>query len=1291
MDPQLQSMLDQVAQRFRSHRLAWLLTGFWLALAAAWFCGLLPAPSWRLEAFSSQAWIWVVILLVLSLLCLAARWSYRDLDSIAKRVETQFPSLEQRLVTSLQAGSRQSSAYLKRRLIRETVSHGRANEWTGVLASSRLWTAWAIQWLVLAGLAAWLILGIPMPDSGIIARNSNPLRLEDRLPLVVEPGNIELEKGTDLLVTARYSGQIPDAVQLLINDGAQSESSLAMARALNDPLFGGTARNLQRDVRYRVASDIGVSEVYGVKVFEYPRLVRSDADIVPPTYAVQTAKVIEDTRRVTVVDGTQLTWRLSLNKPVRVAELVNEEGETTELVADAMDPTRYSATFSLQTSQRWSLRLIDEQSRSAKFEEELSARVLPNKPSGVQLTSPVDQRASPLQELVLTAKLTDDFGIQRAGIHLELTDRESQDIALLPNSEAPADSPIVAVTKVEVTHRVALEEWRAEPDQLLSYYFWVEDIDRDGNPRRIEGDLFFAEIRPFEELFREGDSGAAQSQSQSQSQSGSQAAAEAEDLAELQKKIITATWNSQRDFNQKSVEERREATEVIAESQLQARTQSDTLSEQITDEKSTAILTSIQEAMDRASDALLAAGNSTASTELRDAQGHERAAYEGLLRLRTREHEIVQTQQSQSQSQSQSASQRNRQQQIDALKLENDESRYENESRPDTEQEASEREMRQVMNRLDELARRQEDLNEQVRALDVALREETEEAKRRELEEELKRLRDNQQELLRDADELLDRMNQESDASSMEDARSQVEEARDQMQQSSQSLSEGETSPAMTAGARAQQNMEETRDELREQSSQGLQQNLKNLVDQATDLERQQQTLEQRMPGAKDAKPGTPNPTGTVGENQSSEGPTDSDTSPSSMLRPELDSADSPPLGDAWKKQRSDLEQLLLQVQETITEAETSEPILADELYDSFREIKQQGTEQNLERIPALLERGLDQPALESAQAATQGIRTLREQIESSSENILGNSTESLRRAMRELDRARDQLQQEIDANTRDEQETPAAGSSEQSTKESENEGRGPTSQQPGNAQTPGSTESQEANSESDTESGQDPASPSRSNPSDTEQPGEGQPGEGQPGEGQRGESQPSGQPKDGQPKDGQATSGQPREGEPSNGQTPSAQRRSGQGNAQGTTQGGGSQTGGASLERMAQATEGASPLTGGEFTEWSDAIRDVEELVSDPDMRAEAARIREAAREMRIEYKRHSKLPEWPLVQRLIAEPMDQLRNKISQELLRKSAEKNQIVPLDRDPVPNQFQRQLDRYFENLGSGAAQ
>lgn len=118
------------------------------------------------------------------------------------------------------------------------------------------------------------------------------------------------------------------------------------------------------------------------------------------------------------------------------------------------------------------------------------------------------------------------------------------------------------------------------------------------------------------------------------------------------------------------------------------------------------------------------------------------------------------------------------------------------------------------------------------------------------------------------------------------------------------------------------------------------------------------------------------------------------------------------------------------------------------------------------------------------------------------------------------------------------------------------------------------------------------------------------------------------------------------------------------------------------------QGGDGNRPFTGEGFREWSDRLRDVEELVNDPDLRWQATQIRQAARELKSEAQRHAELPEWSLVDELIAKPLRELEKKVSAELLRRAASKNEIVPIDRDPVPREFSRSVREYYENLGSG---
>jgi hypothetical protein len=122
--------------------------------------------------------------------------------------------------------------------------------------------------------------------------------------------------------------------------------------------------------------------------------------------------------------------------------------------------------------------------------------------------------------------------------------------------------------------------------------------------------------------------------------------------------------------------------------------------------------------------------------------------------------------------------------------------------------------------------------------------------------------------------------------------------------------------------------------------------------------------------------------------------------------------------------------------------------------------------------------------------------------------------------------------------------------------------------------------------------------------------------------------------------------------------------------------------------ESIGQRSDAQRPIAGEGFREWSDRLRDVEEMVEDADLRARAARIRDSARGIRNEFRRRNfKGPNWDLVQDMVAAPLADLRDRVAEELARRSP-KEMLVPIDRDPVPPKYADRVRRYYETLGSG---
>ena len=1314
MEKVLERQLKLVANRFQSWRFASLLTMFWTLLALVGLFALTTTIQsgafvlW-LSGFLVSATILVGVSFAIS------KYSFRNHYWIAKRIEQVFPTLNQRLITIVERSQQTDKApadFFQLSLLKETLVHARSQDWREALSMWKLRFIWLGQCLALAamlmvwGNVFWKSLGRKEATASLAVVELPKGTMQ------VEPGDVEVEKGSNVVVTVRFADP-PNEARLLFQRGDEGNMQTQnLKRNLKDPIFGGVLLSVSEETTYRIAYDGEESQAYRIKVFEYPRLIRSDAKVVMPSYVGTPEKTIEDTRRVSVPEGTKITWILHLNKAVAEAILVNSKGAEVAMVASPDSPNTVSVEVTPVESEKWKLRLKDTEGRVNKLEEELIAKVTPNQPPSIKLVKASDLRVSPLEEVNIGANLRDDFGVQKVGLAYSIDGNEPVEVPLTADANANK--------KLDVSHLLPLENLQAKPDQLISYFVWAEDFDAAGKARRVESDLFFAEVRPFEEIFREGESQSQDnaSQQQQQQQNGG-AAQQAEELAELQKQIIVSLWNIlRREQGEKRSANFAQDLEVIKESQGTALEKLAEVAQAASAPNAEEIVSRIKGHMETVVQSLSEAIDKSEITPVRKAQGDAQSAYAGLLQLRAREHEIAKANQSQSSSSSSSA-QQNRQQQLEQLELKNDPNRYETQQAPpETEQEQEAQEVRQAVNRLKELARRQEDINKELQKLQSELQAAETPEKKQEIEEQLKRLRDAQEELLRDTDELSERLDEPSQQEALESAREQIEQARENVKNATESLARNEPNEALSAGTRAEQQFEQMRDELRQQSANQFSQQMKEMVQQAQDLSEQQKEISQKV---QQSEPETEAP-GLRAENSTEN------------------------LAQEFKDQADKLSNLLDKMQETVTNAESSEPLLADKLYDAFRETKQKGIEEGLSQLSELSEQGIEIGQIDQTKEvldrSEKGLEELKEQVESAAESVIGSETESLKRALTDLQQAEDEIAQELrrsgesseeqadsDANQTDPSARSRDGQSEGNpgNREGEQSADGDTQserERRGEGQTGDQPETTDPQNQDNRIGRREGESPSRGNER-AGQPAEAR-AEDQPASGQRQEGEPNGEMQQGQQQDGQQQSGQQQGNQPKGNQQRSGQQRDGQQRdgqqnsemqgepssetqedqqpgtprdsqpgqrgqrqAGGRPQQGGQRGSGNFLDRLGETNQEFAPIGGDDFAEWSDRLRDIEETLDDPELQSQVARVREAAREIRREARKHAADPQWPLVQRLVAEPLEQIRQRVQEELLRKSAERNSIVPIDRDPVPGEFEKAQEKYYENLGSGS--
>ena len=511
------------------------------------------------------------------------------------------------------------------------------------------------------------------------------------------------------------------------------------------------------------------------------------------------------------------------------------------------------------------------------------------------------------------------------------------------------------------------------------------------------------------------------------------------------------------------------------------------------------------------------------------------------------------------------------------------------------------------------------------------------------------------------------------DLSRIAESRKQLEQTRSEVQKASEAMEKGSVPQALTSGTRAQRDLQQMRDDFRKKNSSEFAEEMKQIRADARELAQKQEEIGKKLDGQAEPK-----------------------------RKSLVDSGDKKELANQLDEQKQRLGNLLEQATQVAEKTETVEPLLHKQLYDAIRNNSQREVKNLTETTDELLKSGrLTRPVYDLLKKATDeggnkslevaaellrsgnsfeagrleprvraGIEELKRGVERAAESVLGDETESLRMARKELDNLNEQLNQEMaQANG----EAKADGG-KPGDKPAE---AGAGGKQPNADVKPGE---QAKNSE-----GKGGEQPRKGEASPTKPGGSPSP------DGNSPSTQP--QPNASGQKDGGNSPGQAK-GE-QNSKSGSAQRSGSPLRNSATEIGGSGAAASGANERGGlvnflnggRSATGLGPIYGDEYGQWSDRLRDVEEMIDLPDLRNEVARVRERAREIRTEARKDGQKPDWAVVKLQIAGPLVEIRNRVTEELARRESNKETLVPIDRDPVPNKFSELVRRYYEQLGS----
>jgi hypothetical protein len=396
-----------------------------------------------------------------------------------------------------------------------------------LIPSAALWRSVALGAAGMSLLAIVTALGYP---SLTRALETARLRLfPQAISVDVVPGDVRIPGGKPLVIRARVRAGDRDftqlAPQLVLISGAESRTVDMVRRAEG---FDFEIGSIDRSFKYQVRAGTAASREFAVTALFPPRVKQIDVSYDYPSFSGLAPRNDEDGGDIYAPAGTRVRIRIHADKPIATGQLAMGSGAVPlkDAGANAAD-----AELVLTRDDSYRVHLSDNDGLSADGDSEYFIRLMDDRPPDVRILRPSsDQGITPLEEVTIEARADDDYGVTT----LELV------YAVGGGREHSIPFSRISGTPIQKTgaHLLAAEDLKVHPGDVITYYARARDVGRGKRPTESKSDIFFLEVKPFNEEFV-----AAQSQAGAAQAGGDP---QIESLISAQKEIISATWNVER-------------------------------------------------------------------------------------------------------------------------------------------------------------------------------------------------------------------------------------------------------------------------------------------------------------------------------------------------------------------------------------------------------------------------------------------------------------------------------------------------------------------------------------------------------------------------------------------------------------------------------------------------------------------------------------------------------------------------------------------------------------------------
>jgi DNA-directed RNA polymerase subunit F len=297
-----------------------------------------------------------------------------------------------------------------------------------------------------------------------------------------------------------------------------------------------------------------------LSVVDLPTVKQLDLEYVFPTYTGLPPRKVDDGGDVAAIRGTEVRLHITPTMAAPAGRILLNDGAASPLTTQS--DGSLTGSFRIDKQGFYRIELTGPHAEKVDASPQYTIDVIDDQAPAVHFSKPGrDTQATPVEELFLEARADDDYGVKSLQLFYTVNGGTQKSVNLFGGKP---------LTEVSAGHTIYLEELGLKPGDFVSYYAKATDTDVVQGPKTSTSDIYFVQIRPFRKDYKQ-----AQSQAMGGGGGGGQQAVG--ELSRQQREIVAATFNIVRDKSKTKPDKFRENVVFINLSQAKLREQVDEL------------------------------------------------------------------------------------------------------------------------------------------------------------------------------------------------------------------------------------------------------------------------------------------------------------------------------------------------------------------------------------------------------------------------------------------------------------------------------------------------------------------------------------------------------------------------------------------------------------------------------------------------------------------------------------------------------------------------------------------